>query len=188
MSFGGWFGGAPITLETGSDKALLDPHLDHHLRQASKAVRGNFPELSLHVIALGWRTASKVRWRQVTNNDTTASARQSTICSTRRRRRGAISHSPGDLLLADGMMHHPSATALVRAAAGRTGLTATSSASRRSNFVCRQCRAIQISSSPTSDTPRAGQDPFGASIDVKKDVAGKTCPSRRICPFQYIPG
>ncbi|KXJ90726.1 mitochondrial biogenesis AIM24-domain-containing protein [Microdochium bolleyi] len=66
------------------------------------------------------------------------------------------------------MMHHPSTTTALIRAAGRASLTATS---RRSNFVCRQCRAIQISSSPTSETPRLGQDPFGGSIDVKKDVA-----------------
>ncbi|CAJ2509504.1 Uu.00g145300.m01.CDS01 [Anthostomella pinea] len=41
----------------------------------------------------------------------------------------------------------------------------------RTSYVCRQCRAIQISSSPTSESPRLGGDPFGVPIDASKDVA-----------------
>ncbi|OTB00351.1 hypothetical protein M426DRAFT_324393 [Hypoxylon sp. CI-4A] len=42
---------------------------------------------------------------------------------------------------------------------------------RPSNYICRQCRAIQISSSPTTESPRLGGDAFGTSIDSYKDVA-----------------
>ncbi|KAH7029282.1 mitochondrial biogenesis AIM24-domain-containing protein [Microdochium trichocladiopsis] len=42
---------------------------------------------------------------------------------------------------------------------------------RGSSFVCRQCRAIQITSTPTSDTPRLGQDVFGTPGDSQKNVA-----------------
>lgn len=45
-------------------------------------------------------------------------------------------------------------------------------------FVCRQCRAIQISAAPTTDTPKAGGDAFGApagsrdSADARFEVLG----------------
>ncbi|KAI0127624.1 altered inheritance of mitochondria protein 24, mitochondrial [Xylariales sp. AK1849] len=39
------------------------------------------------------------------------------------------------------------------------------------SFICRQCRAIQISSSPTTDSPRRGGDAFGTPLDTAKDVA-----------------
>lgn len=38
-------------------------------------------------------------------------------------------------------------------------------------FVCRQCRAIQISAAPTTDTPKAGGDAFGAPAG-SRDSAG----------------
>ncbi|KAI1653477.1 mitochondrial biogenesis AIM24-domain-containing protein [Daldinia decipiens] len=41
----------------------------------------------------------------------------------------------------------------------------------RRGYICRQCRAIQLSSSPTTGSPRLGGDVFGTSIDVSKDVA-----------------
>ncbi|KAI1634263.1 mitochondrial biogenesis AIM24-domain-containing protein [Biscogniauxia mediterranea] len=41
----------------------------------------------------------------------------------------------------------------------------------RSSYICRQCRAIQISSSPTTESPRLGRDPFGTPIDTSRDVA-----------------
>ncbi|KAH7154896.1 mitochondrial biogenesis AIM24-domain-containing protein [Dactylonectria estremocensis] len=34
-------------------------------------------------------------------------------------------------------------------------------------YVCRQCRAIQISAAPTTDAPRAGGDAFGAPADTR---------------------
>ncbi|KAK8088514.1 altered inheritance 24 [Apiospora hydei] len=40
----------------------------------------------------------------------------------------------------------------------------------QSSHICRQCRAIQISSSPTTDSPRLGGDAFGASLDTSRDV------------------
>ncbi|KAI2606753.1 mitochondrial biogenesis AIM24-domain-containing protein [Hypoxylon sp. NC1633] len=42
---------------------------------------------------------------------------------------------------------------------------------RRTGYICRQCRTIQISSSPTTEPPRLGRDAFGISIDASKDVA-----------------
>jgi len=33
------------------------------------------------------------------------------------------------------------------------------------SYICRQCRSIQISSVPTTDSPRAGSDAFGASTE-----------------------
>ncbi|KAI1807507.1 mitochondrial biogenesis AIM24-domain-containing protein [Daldinia bambusicola] len=42
---------------------------------------------------------------------------------------------------------------------------------RQTSYICRQCRAIQLSSSPTTGSPRLGGDAFGTSIDVSKDVA-----------------
>ncbi|KAI8631517.1 mitochondrial biogenesis AIM24-domain-containing protein [Xylariaceae sp. FL1651] len=41
--------------------------------------------------------------------------------------------------------------------------------SSRSSYVCRQCRAIQIRSAPTTESPF--RDPFGPPIDSTKDVA-----------------
>ncbi|KAI1378055.1 mitochondrial biogenesis AIM24-domain-containing protein [Hypoxylon crocopeplum] len=41
----------------------------------------------------------------------------------------------------------------------------------RTSYICRQCRAIQISSPPTTESPRLGGDAFGTSIDASKDVA-----------------
>ncbi|KAI0595962.1 mitochondrial biogenesis AIM24-domain-containing protein [Biscogniauxia sp. FL1348] len=41
----------------------------------------------------------------------------------------------------------------------------------RSRYICRQCRTIQISSSPTTESPRLGGDPFGTPIDTSRDVA-----------------
>ncbi|KAI1483652.1 mitochondrial biogenesis AIM24-domain-containing protein [Daldinia eschscholtzii] len=42
---------------------------------------------------------------------------------------------------------------------------------RQTSYICSQCRAIQLSSSPTTGSPRLGGDAFGTSIDVSKDVA-----------------
>ncbi|KAI0165374.1 mitochondrial biogenesis AIM24-domain-containing protein [Hypoxylon sp. FL1284] len=41
----------------------------------------------------------------------------------------------------------------------------------RTSYICRQCRAVQISSSPSTESPRLGGDAFGTSIDTFKDVA-----------------
>ncbi|GJN71533.1 altered inheritance of mitochondria protein 24, mitochondrial [Purpureocillium lilacinum] len=38
-------------------------------------------------------------------------------------------------------------------------------------FVCRQCRAIQISAAPSTDGPRVGGDAFGAPIETARDMA-----------------
>ncbi|KAH8668400.1 mitochondrial biogenesis AIM24-domain-containing protein [Xylariales sp. PMI_506] len=40
----------------------------------------------------------------------------------------------------------------------------------QSSYICRQCRTIQISSSPTSDSPRLG-DVFGSPLDTSKELA-----------------
>ncbi|KAJ8120303.1 hypothetical protein ONZ43_g2954 [Nemania bipapillata] len=40
----------------------------------------------------------------------------------------------------------------------------------RSSYICRQCRAIQISAAPTADTP-SSRDPFAAPVGVSRDVA-----------------
>ncbi|KAI0838430.1 mitochondrial biogenesis AIM24-domain-containing protein [Hypoxylon sp. FL0890] len=42
---------------------------------------------------------------------------------------------------------------------------------RQTSYVCRQCRAIQISSAPATETPRLAGDAFGTSIAVSRDVA-----------------
>ncbi|KAI8961463.1 mitochondrial biogenesis AIM24-domain-containing protein [Daldinia sp. FL1419] len=42
---------------------------------------------------------------------------------------------------------------------------------RQTSYICRQCRAIQLSASPTTGSPRLGGDAFGTSIDASKDVA-----------------
>ncbi|KAL7619470.1 Altered inheritance of mitochondria protein 24, mitochondrial [Parahypoxylon ruwenzoriense] len=42
---------------------------------------------------------------------------------------------------------------------------------RHTSYICRQCRAIQISSSPATESPRLGGDAFGVSLDTSKDVA-----------------
>ncbi|KAI1413308.1 mitochondrial biogenesis AIM24-domain-containing protein [Hypoxylon sp. FL1857] len=42
---------------------------------------------------------------------------------------------------------------------------------RQTSYICRQCRAIQISSAPATESPRLGGDAFGTSIAVSKDVA-----------------
>ncbi|KAI1139105.1 mitochondrial biogenesis AIM24-domain-containing protein [Hypoxylon sp. FL0543] len=42
---------------------------------------------------------------------------------------------------------------------------------RRTSYICRQCRAIQISSAPATESPRLGGDAFGTSIAVSRDVA-----------------
>lgn len=44
---------------------------------------------------------------------------------------------------------------------------------RPATYVCRQCRGIQISSTPSTETPRVGGDAFGASIETSRDVAGE---------------
>ncbi|ORY60863.1 mitochondrial biogenesis AIM24-domain-containing protein [Pseudomassariella vexata] len=41
----------------------------------------------------------------------------------------------------------------------------------RTSYICRQCRAIQISSSPTIESSRLSGDAFGASLDASKDAA-----------------
>ncbi|KAI1880121.1 hypothetical protein JX265_001742 [Neoarthrinium moseri] len=41
----------------------------------------------------------------------------------------------------------------------------------RTSYICRQCRAIQISSLPSTESPRFGGDAFGAPLDASKDVA-----------------
>ncbi|KAI1339842.1 mitochondrial biogenesis AIM24-domain-containing protein [Xylariaceae sp. FL0016] len=41
----------------------------------------------------------------------------------------------------------------------------------RTHYICRQCRAIQISASPTTESPKLGGDPFGTSLDASRDVA-----------------
>ncbi|KAI1086678.1 mitochondrial biogenesis AIM24-domain-containing protein [Rostrohypoxylon terebratum] len=41
---------------------------------------------------------------------------------------------------------------------------------RRTGYICRQCRAIQISSSPSTESPRVGGDVFGTSVGGFKDV------------------
>ncbi|KAI0886784.1 mitochondrial biogenesis AIM24-domain-containing protein [Annulohypoxylon maeteangense] len=41
---------------------------------------------------------------------------------------------------------------------------------RRTNYICRQCRAIQISSSPSTESPRLSGDIFGTSVGGFKDV------------------
>ncbi|KAI0377157.1 mitochondrial biogenesis AIM24-domain-containing protein [Hypomontagnella monticulosa] len=41
----------------------------------------------------------------------------------------------------------------------------------RTSYICGQCRAIQISSAPSTESPRLGGDAFGTSIDASKDVA-----------------
>lgn len=46
-----------------------------------------------------------------------------------------------------------------------------------SSYICRQCRTIQISSSPTTESPRLGGDAFGAPLDTSKNVAGKRRPA-----------
>ena len=43
-------------------------------------------------------------------------------------------------------------------------------------FVCRQCRTIQISAAPSTDSPRAG-DAFGAPIENARDMAGTDSPA-----------
>ncbi|KAI1123128.1 mitochondrial biogenesis AIM24-domain-containing protein [Nemania abortiva] len=45
---------------------------------------------------------------------------------------------------------------------GRVGAT--------SSYVCRQCRAIQISAAPTTDAPST-RDPFASPVDASRDVA-----------------
>ncbi|KAI1097253.1 mitochondrial biogenesis AIM24-domain-containing protein [Jackrogersella minutella] len=42
---------------------------------------------------------------------------------------------------------------------------------RRTSYICRQCRAIQISSAPSTESPRLSGDAFGTSIDSFKDVS-----------------
>ncbi|KAI4861670.1 mitochondrial biogenesis AIM24-domain-containing protein [Hypoxylon rubiginosum] len=42
---------------------------------------------------------------------------------------------------------------------------------RRTSYICRQCRAIQISSPPTTESPRLGGDAFGTPLDTSKNVA-----------------
>ncbi|OTA53864.1 hypothetical protein K449DRAFT_339328 [Hypoxylon sp. EC38] len=42
---------------------------------------------------------------------------------------------------------------------------------RRTSYICCQCRAIQISSAPATESPRLGGDAFGTSIAVSRDVA-----------------
>ncbi|PNY25210.1 Altered inheritance of mitochondria protein 24, mitochondrial [Tolypocladium capitatum] len=39
------------------------------------------------------------------------------------------------------------------------------------SYVCRQCRAIQISTAPSTDAPRIGGDAFGAPVETTRDMA-----------------
>lgn len=41
------------------------------------------------------------------------------------------------------------------------------------SFVCRQCRALQISASAATESPQLGGDAFGTSLSTSEDVAGK---------------
>ena len=41
------------------------------------------------------------------------------------------------------------------------------------SYVCRQCRSIQISATPSTETPKVGGDAFGASIEPSRHVAGR---------------
>lgn len=48
------------------------------------------------------------------------------------------------------------------------------SSSARLRFVCQQCRAVQISASPTTETPSmAPRDAFGEPTSSSTDLAGK---------------
>lgn len=40
------------------------------------------------------------------------------------------------------------------------------------SYICRQCRAIQISAAPSTETPRVGGDAFGALAETTRDPAG----------------
>ncbi|KAI1080358.1 mitochondrial biogenesis AIM24-domain-containing protein [Whalleya microplaca] len=59
----------------------------------------------------------------------------------------------------------------MRGASSLVRRSRASQLARQTNYVCRQCRAIQISSTPTTESPRLGGDAFGVSIDTSKDVA-----------------
>lgn len=48
------------------------------------------------------------------------------------------------------------------------------------SYVCRQCRAIQISAAPSTETPRVSGDAFGASIEASRDVAGRNYEYSRV--------
>ncbi|KAI0018202.1 mitochondrial biogenesis AIM24-domain-containing protein [Xylariomycetidae sp. FL0641] len=41
----------------------------------------------------------------------------------------------------------------------------------QTNYICRQCRAIQISATPTTESPRLAADPFGTPFDASTNVA-----------------
>ena len=47
-------------------------------------------------------------------------------------------------------------------------------------YVCRQCRAIQISAAPTTDASKVGSDAFG-SPEGTRDMAGMDGSVVRIC-------
>lgn len=44
----------------------------------------------------------------------------------------------------------------------------------RPAHICFQCRAIQISAAPTTESPRTGGDAFGAPAQGFRDTAGTT--------------
>ncbi|KAI2471097.1 mitochondrial biogenesis AIM24-domain-containing protein [Annulohypoxylon bovei var. microspora] len=46
----------------------------------------------------------------------------------------------------------------------------TDQLARQTSYICRQCRAIQISSSPSTESPRLNGDVFGTSVGGFKDV------------------
>ncbi|KAI1321420.1 mitochondrial biogenesis AIM24-domain-containing protein, partial [Xylariaceae sp. FL0255] len=53
---------------------------------------------------------------------------------------------------------------------GRTALSAVRRGGNQLNYICRQCRAIQISAAPTTDSP-SSRDPF-ATPDARFEVLG----------------
>ncbi len=56
-------------------------------------------------------------------------------------------------------------------------------------YICRQCRFIQISALPASESPKLGADAFGAPIDGARDSAGKAarCMSGLRVPLLTLP-
>lgn len=47
--------------------------------------------------------------------------------------------------------------------------------SQQPSYICRQCRAIQISAAPSTEAPKggAGGDVFGSPIGSSRDMAGE---------------
>ena len=96
--------------------------------------------------------------------------------------------TPPLLLLA---MRGPSPPLILRRARARSSLrlalrpnisakTNSSPCTTGPNYVCRQCRSIQISQSPTTETPGFGGgigDAFGTPADATRDVAGMSLSS-----------